>query len=108
MEPRFKVGDKVRVIHRTEDESRYRCGFVDGMAALAGQIYTVKNVYRGGKAHDDRLPDDGYNYNIDDIHWTWVSSMLELVEETPSPSKEEPKVLDFTPKKKHYQLNFSV
>lgn len=107
MEPRFKVGDKVRVVHRTEDESRYRCGFVGEMAAMAGQIYTIAaSSYEG--ARKDRLPDDGYTYTLKEVGWAWVSSMLEPAKETPPPSKEEPKVLDFTPKKKHYQLNFSV
>ena len=107
MEPRFKVGDKVRVIRRTEDASRYRCGFVDNMAARAGQIFTIDR-YSQGEARDNKLPDDGYNYYLMEVGWTWVSSMLEPVEEASSPSREEPEVLDFTPKKKHYKLNFSV
>ena len=107
MEPKYKVGDKVRVIHRTEGESRYRCRFVDSMAAMAGQIYTIADyTYRG--AVRDKLPDDGYTYILKEVSWAWTSSMLEPAKETPPPSKEEPKVLDFTNKKKHYQLNFSV
>ena len=54
MEPRFKVGDKVRTIKRVSAEDRCRLLFVDDIVSLAGNI------------------------------------------------------LDFTPEKKHYQLNFSV
>lgn len=107
MEPRFKVGDRVRVIQRTEFEHRYRCRFVDDMAAMAGQIYTISSSrYRG--VIEGILPDDGYVYILKEVPFTWASSMLEPAEETPSSSKEEPEFLDFTPKKKHYSLRFTV
>lgn len=100
MEPRFKVGDRVRVIQRTEYPYRYRCGFVDNMAAKAGQIYTIaRSTY--AETDNNCLPDDGYNYKLKEVPLVWTSSMLE-------PAPENPEVLDFTPKKKHYSLRFTV
>lgn len=107
MEPTYKIGDKVRIKVRTKRESAYRCSFIDDMANKAGTICVVQSVYRGGNYSSGQLPDDGYNYNLENGGcWTYTSAMLELA--TPSLPKEEPKVLDFTHKKKHYQLNFSV
>ena len=88
-------------------EPKYKV-FVDKMAALEGRVYKIS--YISSTSTDSRsVPDDGYNYSLEGSGgYNWASSMFELVKEEPLPSKEEPKVLDFTPKKKHYQLNFSI
>ena len=104
----YKVGDRVRIVKRTMGESDYRFNFVKEMAALEGNIYKISRV-GSPSSSSYPVPDDGYCYSLEDSGgFNWASSMFELVEETPPPSKEEPKVLDFTRKKKHYQLNFSV
>ena len=107
MGQKFHVGDKVRVIERTKDESDYQFSFTDEMARLSGQVFTIKSA-SGGYIHSCGVPDDGYLYTLREEGFNWASSMLQLAEEVPPPSKEEPKVLDFIPKKKHYQLNISV
>lgn len=103
MKPKYKVGDKVRIVKRTRRAADYRFDFIDEMAKLEGRFYKISHV---GRYHLDRAPapDDGYRYSLEGSKFNWASSMLELA----STSKEESKVLDFTPKKKHYQLNFSV
>lgn len=104
----YKVGDKVRIVKRIGNGSGYRFSFVDNMAKLEGNIYKIISITEGNQ-HCPKIPDDGFCYNLEDSgDFSWASSMFELVEETSPISKEEPKVLDFTHKKKHYQLNFSV
>lgn len=106
----YKVGDRVRVVKRTRNGNDYRFGFVDEMAALEGKIYEIYSI--SSHSTDSRsAPDDGYCYTLKDSGgFNWASSMFEPVQEevNTSLSKEEPKVLDFTHKKKYYQLNFSV
>lgn len=116
MKPKYKVGDKVRIVKRTEKASNYRFVFIDEMAILEGQVYKIS--YIDNFSPDSHpVPDDGYYYELKGSgSFIWASSMFELVEEAPPQSKEEykedpeeePKVLDFTHKKKYYQLNFSV
>jgi len=108
MSAEYKVGDRVRIIKRTRSHSDYSFHFTNEMAKLEGQVYKISHV---GSSHIGSypVPDDGYCYSLAGSGgFNWASSMFELVEEVPPPSREEPKVLDFTPKKKHYQLNFSV
>lgn len=108
MEPKYKVGDRVKVVKRIKEDSDYRFSFVDDMAKLEGQVYEISHV-GSFSSNSCPVPDDGYCYSLKGSGgFNWASSMFVLVKEAPSPSKEEPKVLDFTPKKKHYQLNFSV
>lgn len=108
MSAEYKVGDRVRIIKRTRGASDYRFHFTNEMAELEGRVYEISHI--GGTSMGPcPVPDDGYCYSLKGSGgFNWASSMFESVEETPPPSKEEPKVLDFTPKKKHYQLNFSV
>ena len=108
MEPTYKIGDIVKVVKRTRRDSDYRFTFIDDMAKLEGRVYKISHI--SGTCIDSYLvPDDGHCYSLEGAGgFNWASSMFESVEETPPTSKEEPKVLDFTPKKKHYQLNFSV
>lgn len=107
MDQKFHIGDRVRVIERRGGEDDYKFAFTNEMAKLSGRVFTVLSV-RGSYPDRCAIPDDGHLYTLKEVRFNWASSMLELAEETPPPSKEEPKVLDFTPKKKHYQLNFSV
>lgn len=108
MEPKYKVGDRVKVVKRTRRDSDYRFTFVDDMAKLEGRVYKISLIV-DTYTSPCPVPDDGHCYFLEGSgRFNWASSMFESVEETPPPSKEEPKVLDFTPKKKHYQLNFSV
>ena len=82
MKAKFKVGDKVRVLPRTGKPHDYRFSYEDGMCCLAGKTFTIEDVDTSGNS-DYSIPDDGYVYKLkeDKTHWSWNSSMLELVEE---------------------------
>lgn len=100
MKPKYKVGDRVVIAHRIPGKE-YSINFLDSMAELGGTISAVEQVETEGRYNSYALTTVGY--------W-WSEDMLEPFDPDPHPkySEEEPKVLDFTPKKKHYQLNFSV
>ena len=95
MKPKFKVGDRVVIARRVPGE-KYGLVFLSSMAEHSGEISAIAKV---------EITDTSIIYALTTLDYWWSQDMLEPF--VPS-SKEEPKVLDFTPKKKHYQLNFSV
>lgn len=119
--PLFKIGDKVRIVQRTQDYRDYRFSFIDDMAAHAGEIFTIQNV-RPATTGPTALKDDGYCYELGPgiYLFNWSSSMLEKVtpekEESSNPIESTPAiktessidVLDFTHKRNHYNFNFSL
>lgn len=88
MAPKFKIGDKVRILPRQGSSEDYRSAYVDEMLKYVGRTATIKwcnitDLIAG------KWPDDGYVYMLEEFGfgWNWNSSMLELVEN--SDSKEE-------------------
>ena len=118
--PLFKIGDKVRIVQRTQYYKDYRFSFIDEMAKYAGEIFTIQDI-RPASTEPTALKDDGYCYILQGpLIFNWSSSMLERVtsekEEPSNPIESTPaikaesniNVLDFTHKKGHYQFNFSL
>ena len=95
--PEFKVGDKVRVAYRKDDEDDYPWYFTDEMLALSGKVYTIKAVdvcglSFSGKAFE-RLSQDPHCYHLDaeGKDFDWHSSMLKKVSESDKKSEESSK-----------------
>ena len=107
MAAKYKVGDKV-VIKSKYDEGKtnydYIWGFTQGMLnEWGGKTMTVQEVsgprYGDGSWQRDRVPDDGYNYYLDedDKEWIWSSSMFEEPQEKP----EQPQLYYFVGNAEH-------
>lgn len=97
MDPKFKVGDRVRIKKRVFDGAQYRYGFVDSMADLEGKSFTVQKVthHPYGKPDDYAVHDDTYRYDLNN-GYIWSSGMLESI-------------FSISPKnKKHVKLNFNL
>ena len=106
--PKFKVGDKVRILPRIYKPEEYIDVYIDEMLKYVGKISTISYIKSNSSIY---LVDNG---------WTWDPKALELVDE-----KEESKTVDIHqikidkpetqfeaelnlfPTKKHYQLNFN-
>ena len=106
--PKFKVGDKVRILPRIYKPEEYIDVYIDEMLKYVGKISTISYIKSNSSIY---LVDNG---------WTWDPKALELVDE-----KEESKTIDIHqvkidkpetqfeaelnlfPTKKHYQLNFN-
>jgi len=94
----FKVGDKVKVDYREDDEDDYPWSFTNEMTSLQGRVYTIKEVVTvtsptyGDKA-DERLSADPHCYHLDaeGREFDWHSSMLEKVSESDKKSEEPSK-----------------
>lgn len=104
MEPIFKVGDKVRIKKRTQPSDDYKYSFADAMAKLAGQIFIIKSVSADHNTKKRPVSDDNALYHLkEDVgNWSWASSMLERVSD--SPVVPTPITLS----KKRIKLNFKV
>lgn len=77
-EPKFKVGDKVRIKPRKEGE--YQFSFTDSMADLAGKEYTIAQVSRAKVYQKYDYPaTDGTLYTLDGEEHNWSIEMLEEV-----------------------------
>lgn len=76
MAAKYKVGDRVTIKVRTLGQSSYRHGFVDEMAELSGKQFTIRSVSEG-VPNSNRVPDDGYDYYLEETRFTWASSMFE-------------------------------
>ena len=93
MEPRFKVGDRVRVKKRTALETHYPLWFTNSMTKYSCKVYTITEVdpdaynpdhYRGYTDQPD--PGDGARYRLDTpgmVTFAWSSPMLEKVDDAP-------------------------
>ena len=93
-EPKFKVGDMVRIKEREHNEDEYYCQFLDEMTELSGGIYKVKNVSKQGCVRSTNLiDDDGYCYSLYGVKWYFTCSMLEPVEKEVKEQKDKPSYL---------------
>jgi dsDNA-binding SOS-regulon protein len=64
-----------------KNPQKYRCGYVDEMRKLEGQVAVItKCTY---SSSSDLYPDDNYTYkiDIDDLHLTWSSQSFVKLEE---------------------------
>lgn len=79
MEAKYKVGDKVTIKRtRNGSSSDYRFSFTDVMVReCGGESYTIKSVCKADSFSSSRVPDDGYSYSLEDVGFTWASSMFE-------------------------------
>jgi len=88
MSAEYKVGDRVRIIKRTQSPSNYRFHFTNEMAKLEGQVYKISHV-SSSCTGPYPMPDDGYCYSLEGSGgFNWASSMFELVGEVPPPPKK--------------------
>lgn len=79
MEAKYKVGDKV-TIKRTRNGSSgdYRFSFTDEMVSThGGKRYTIESVCKADSLSDSHISDDGYRYSLEEVGFTWASSMFE-------------------------------
>lgn len=88
MEPKFKVGQLVRVKERTKDFDKYPQSFVDDMMEYSGKVCKILHVSSEQTYLTEYYEDaDGYSYDLakpnDDVGtgWVWTSPMLEAVDE---------------------------
>lgn len=88
MEPKFKVGQLVRVKERTKEPEAYPHSFVDDMMKYSEKVYKIFHVSsKQTYCTEDYEDADGYSYylatpdNDAEIDWTWTSPMLEPVDE---------------------------
>ena len=84
--PKFKIGDKVRILPRQGSSEDYRSSYVDEMLDCVGKTAIIVSCDLANIT-TIKWPDDGYVYILEGYSWSWNSSMLELVEN--SDSKEE-------------------
>lgn len=79
MEAKYKVGDKVTIKRtRNGSSSDYRFSFTDVMVReCGGECYTIKSVCKADSFSSSRVPDDGYSYSLEEVGFTWASSMFE-------------------------------
>lgn len=113
MEPLFKVGDIVRVKKRIGQGDNYRYYFVDEMADLSGQVFSIEEVQPNYNDSKCEISDDNAAYKLEGIAYTWSSGMLELVsreeESTRYQSKPDNEPLKITISKKNkLKLNFKL
>lgn len=79
MEAKYKVGDKVTIKRtRKGSSSDYRYSFADEMVkSHGGKEYTIISVRKADACSDSPVPDDGYRYTLEEVGFTWASSMFE-------------------------------
>lgn len=105
--PKFKVGDKVRILPRKYKPEEYIGVYIDEMLQYVGKISTIRKI------------ESNSGILLNNYSCIWDTKALELVDE-----KEESKTMDINqaidkpetqfeaelnlfPTKKHYQLNFN-
>lgn len=84
MEPKYKIGDKVKIKSRYDDgcdENSYKFTFTTSMLAdFGGRVVTINYIDAkfNSRLVDCPVPDDGYLYRFDDgWQFYWASSMFE-------------------------------
>lgn len=98
MEPKFKVGDKVKILPRIMHKDDYPGKYLDKMLQYVGTIHTIETVKFRNDKRDYIFAYNGYNYTLKGIDtYIWTSPMLEKVSELQ---------LVFTKKSKKIKLNF--
>lgn len=82
IQPKFKVGDTVRIKERKHPEDDYYSEYLDEMLGLAGGVYKVVKVRKQSLPRGNNLvDDDGFVYKLNGLRWNFVSPMLEPVAE---------------------------
>lgn len=92
IQPKFKVGDTVRIKEREYPEENYYSHYLDEILHYAGGVYKVVKVGKQSVTRDDNLiDDDGFVYKLNGLRWNFVSPMLEpAVEKDISSIDKEP------------------
>ena len=72
--PKFKIGDRVRILPKNPLFDYHNVGYTPQMETLAGNIWTILSC----KPHDDK-PIYVYKLKEDEDKWNWIEEMLELV-----------------------------
>ena len=81
---KYKVGDKVRIKKRVGESDDYPFCFIDCMADLAGQVYTITKIQESEYPHP-LMKEDPHLYALDEPNdCSWHSSMFEPVDKDPS------------------------
>ena len=77
----YKVGDKVRILHRDKDDRCYPFTFVDDMAEMEGKVFTISDII---KVDDERCSINGdyHKYYFEEVGYNWHSSMFEKAEDS--------------------------
>ena len=78
----YKVGDKVRIKTRVGKATDYPFYFVEDMANLHGNVYTIRQIEESTYPHP-LIKDDPHVYRLKGDKFSWHSSMFEKVEEEP-------------------------
>ena len=76
MEAKHKIGDVVTIKKRVGNVNDYKFGFVKEMAEVSGQKFTITGRVES-LASSCKIPDDGFEYFLDGIGYSWASSMFE-------------------------------
>lgn len=99
MEPKFKVGDKVKILPRIGSKNDYPACYIDEMLQYVGTIHIIEEIVcRDSNDNTFKYKCDGYNYILSDLKHIWTSPMLEKVSELK---------LIFTKESKKIKLNFN-
>ena len=77
----YKVGDKVRIIHRDKNEWEYPFTFIDNMTEFEGKECTISNI-RKSEEPKCAINGDYHEYTLDGGDgYVWHSSMFAKVKE---------------------------
>ena len=114
--PKFKVGDKVRILPRKGDPEDYIGTYIDEMLHFVGKTATIGKIYPNS------------SISLVNNRWTWDPKALELIDKKEEPDSSTKKLeaidsstsinmdkpetqfeaeVNLFPTKKHYQLNFN-
>lgn len=121
MEAKYKVGDKVTIKRtRNGSSSDYRFSFTNEMvSAHGGKSYTIESVRKADSCSDSPVSDDGYRYTLEEVGFTWASSMfeepsdmaldlaIEALSSYPTPKHSE-SIDAFIKRKKRPELDFNL
>lgn len=82
--PKFKIGDKVRILPRKGDSMEYPCGYASEMEGFVDNIYTIASIVRNENKEDEQKEyyEEPYIYKLKENNWNWCSAALELVSES--------------------------
>lgn len=120
MEPKYKVGDKVTIKKTRKDPSgNYRFSFTDEMVTKhGGKSYTIESVRKADDFTASPIPDDGYRYALEEVGFTWASSMFEDEDDeqtlivnalsSPRSSESDNDISAFIRTKKRPKLDFNL
>lgn len=90
--PKFKIGDKVRVLPNGPQLENYHGNWISAMNMHIGQEYTIKGIFNPDITEEDIGP--FYGYRLDGTCWTFDERNLELVEQETIEKKPKFKIGD--------------